>query len=142
MTLNGSGSSDPDGDALSYQWQQVNGPSVQLTNPTSASPSFTAPTGLIQDLLFSFQLTVSDGQLSSSATVNITVKASLTYTNIAPLAAVTASSQNTQTGQTAAKAVDGVITGWPGDYYQGVGDPRPGRRRLVEIDLERRLCRG
>ena len=116
MTLNGSGSSDPDGDALSYQWQQINGSGVQLLNPQSVSPSFTAPTGLTQDLLLSFQLTVSDGQLSSTATVNVTVKASTTYTNIASLATVTASSQNTQTGQTAAKAVDGVITGWPGDY--------------------------
>jgi uncharacterized repeat protein (TIGR02543 family) len=36
--------------------------------------------------------------------------------NIAGLASVTASSQNTSTGQTAAKAVDGVIDGYPGDY--------------------------
>ena len=48
--------------------------------------------------------------------------------NIAPLAAVTASSQTTATGQTALKAVDGVIDGYPGDYTkewatnrQGVG---------------------
>ena len=31
-------------------------------------------------------------------------------------ASVTASSQNTSTGQTAAKAIDGVIDGYPGDY--------------------------
>ncbi|MCU1400253.1 MAG: putative N-acetylglucosaminyl phosphatidylinositol deacetylase, partial [Acidimicrobiales bacterium] len=37
-------------------------------------------------------------------------------TNIAPSATATASSQNTSTGQTAAKAIDGVIDGWPGDY--------------------------
>jgi uncharacterized repeat protein (TIGR02543 family) len=36
--------------------------------------------------------------------------------NIAPLATVAASTQNTSTGQTAAKAVDGVIDGYPGDY--------------------------
>lgn len=34
-------------------------------------------------------------------------------TNVAPLAAVTASSQNTSTGQTAAKAVDGYPLGYP-----------------------------
>jgi len=36
--------------------------------------------------------------------------------NIAALATVTASSQNTSTGQLAIKAVDGVADGWPGDY--------------------------
>ena len=36
--------------------------------------------------------------------------------NIAPSATVTASSESAQTGQTAAKAVDGVIDGCPGDY--------------------------
>ncbi len=42
--------------------------------------------------------------------------AATTATNLAPLATVTASSQNTGTGQVAAKAVDGVVAGWPGDY--------------------------
>jgi LmbE family N-acetylglucosaminyl deacetylase len=37
-------------------------------------------------------------------------------TNVAGTATVTASSQNTSTGQTAVKAVDGVIDGYPGDY--------------------------
>lgn len=37
-------------------------------------------------------------------------------TNIAPQATVSASSQNTSTGQLAIKAVDGVIDGYPGDY--------------------------
>ena len=35
---------------------------------------------------------------------------------MATAAAVTASSQNTSTGQTAAKAIDGSKTGYPGDY--------------------------
>ncbi len=115
VTLNGTGSSDPDGDALSYQWTQVSGLSVQLTNPTAATASFTAPTGLTQDAVLGFQLQVSDGQASSTATVNVTVKSNA-YTNIANLATVTASSENTSTQQTAVKAVDGVATGYPGDY--------------------------
>jgi hypothetical protein len=36
--------------------------------------------------------------------------------NVAPQATLTASSQNTSTGQTAAKAVDGSHDGYPGDY--------------------------
>jgi len=37
-------------------------------------------------------------------------------TNVAMNATVTASSQNTGTGQTAAKAIDGIIDGYPNDY--------------------------
>ena len=44
----------------------------------------------------------------------VTILASGT-TNIAPQASVTASSQNAQSDQTAAKAVDGYPTGFPGD---------------------------
>nr|WP_246406479.1 discoidin domain-containing protein [Modestobacter versicolor] len=36
--------------------------------------------------------------------------------NVAGAATVTASSQNTETGQLASKAVDGVVDGWPGTY--------------------------
>jgi hypothetical protein len=39
-----------------------------------------------------------------------------TGTNVAPLATATASTQNTSTGQTAAKAIDGVVDGYPGNY--------------------------
>ncbi len=57
-----------------------------------------------------------------------TVQATHAGSNIAALAAVTASSENTSTSQQAIKAVDGVIDGYPGDYTrewatvgQGVG---------------------
>ena len=58
---------------------------------------------------------LSNGNGSTTRPVSLTV-AQQQAVNIAPLATVTASSQNTQTGQTAAKAVDGVIDGYPGDY--------------------------
>ena len=117
VTLNGSGSSDPNGSALSYQWRQVSGPSVQLTNANTATPSFTAPANLAQGVLLSFELVVANSQFSSLPdATNVVVQTTSGYGNIAPLAAVTASSQNTQTGQTAAKAVDGVISGYPNDY--------------------------
>ena len=62
VTLAGT-ATDPNGDALSYQWTQTAGPAVTLDSPTAASTSFVAPDvapGAPQTL--TFQLTVDDGQ--------------------------------------------------------------------------------
>ena len=118
VNLDGSGSRDPDGNSITFAWTQISGTQVQLSNAAVVNPTFTAPTGLAQGDQLVFQLVVSDGQLQSQAdTVTITIQPPvITCTNIAPLATVTASSETSQYGQTAAKAVDGVIDGWPGDY--------------------------
>ncbi len=75
VTLEGSGSSDPDGDPLAYRWQWVarpEGSAAVLVNPTSVSPSFQADaTGK-----YTLQLVVSDGQLDSApdtVTIEVTV---------------------------------------------------------------------
>jgi hypothetical protein len=58
VTLNGSGSADPDGhEPLTYQWTQTNGPVVTLSHATAASPTFTAPAG---PTMLIFRLTVTD----------------------------------------------------------------------------------
>jgi uncharacterized repeat protein (TIGR02543 family) len=69
---------------------------------------------------------LTNGNGNTTRGVNLTI--AVQTTNIAPLATVTASSQVTSTGQTAAKAVDGCIDGYPGNYTcewatnsQGVG---------------------
>ena len=59
VTLDGSGSSDCNGDSLAYQWTEKLGPPVTLTGATTAKPTFTAPP-VTQDTPFVFQLTVTD----------------------------------------------------------------------------------
>jgi hypothetical protein len=64
ITLSATGSDAGDGqDITSYQWVQVSGPTVTLSDPSAASPTFTAPgvgsTGT--DLVFQLTVTNADG---------------------------------------------------------------------------------
>ena len=66
VLFNGTGSYDPEAQPLTYQWTQAAGFPVTLINPTSATPSFVAPTGLTQHEVLMFQLVVNDGITSSA----------------------------------------------------------------------------
>ncbi|MGZ8244802.1 DVUA0089 family protein [Methylomagnum sp.] len=78
VTLDGSQSSDPEGATLRYQWEQVGGPSVQLSDNTAARPGFTAP-DVAGDSELTFNLVVTDSdpaepKASDADTVLVTVR--------------------------------------------------------------------
>ena len=84
ITLNGSGSNDVDGDALTYQWSVTSAPAnstVTLQNPTNSSTSFV----LDKAGTYTVQLIVHDGTVSSEpATVTITTLNSQPVANAGP----------------------------------------------------------
>ncbi len=72
VTLDGSASSDPDGDVLSYLWTQTQGANIDLTDHSNSSLTFIAPT-VTQPTQYTFTLTVNDGELNNEATVMVLV---------------------------------------------------------------------
>lgn len=60
VTLDGSASYDPDNDPISFQWTQLSGPSVTLSNTASATPYFVAHNVHGHAYNLEFQLAVSD----------------------------------------------------------------------------------
>ena len=75
VTLDGSGSSDPDGTIASYLWAQTTGPMASLSTDDRVSTSFVAPDVDVTTTLV-FRLTVTDDDgATASHDVNVTVDA-------------------------------------------------------------------
>ena len=75
VTLDGSGSTDPDDGIASYLWEQTEGTSVTLSNAALPKPTFTAPNVDEDGASFTFRLTVADDggkQATDTCIVNVT----------------------------------------------------------------------
>ena len=71
VQLDGRGSSDPDGDTLSFMWAQTGGPAVAITGAATPIAIFTAPE-VVEETELTFELTVGDGR-GGVATDSVTI---------------------------------------------------------------------
>jgi len=96
VTLDATGSSDPNPeDTLTYEWVQIDGPAVVLSDPSTAQPTFTAPSVGPEGAVLTFQLTVGDGTSSTPDEVAVTVNDTL-----APAADFTWTPETPEAGET------------------------------------------
>ncbi len=120
VTLNGSGSTDPDGSIAKYQWTQVSGPNtVTLSTPTAVS---TVARNAIAGT-YVFQLTVTD---NNGATASDQMTATLTPYS----AARVAGGQQTIAMDPAAMEIPGMETSWKWPGKQLALYPNPVRNQL------------
>lgn len=127
VVLDGSASTDPDGDAVSYAWTQTSGPEVTLTGVGSATPSLLpARSGA-----YEFRLTVQDAEGATAAD-----DVSVLVWGLPPVAFLSASPSQTDVGQrivfdaTASDDPDGTIVVYAFDF--GDGPARTGNQPVVD----------
>lgn len=102
VVLDGSYSSDPEGDDLTYRWRYVAGNvSVTLSNATSAKASFTAPDAGTNGATLTFELSVTDSYgLVSKETCTVEIEPKAAVINVAASIADAGQDQTVKSGST------------------------------------------
>jgi len=77
LRLDGSSSTDEDGDMLTYVWEQVSPkvPAIHFKDKTSVRPSFVAPEIIGDKITLTFVLTVSDDKAMARDPLQVTIEA-------------------------------------------------------------------
>jgi hypothetical protein len=121
LTLNGTGSSDPNNNITGYQWSKLTGPAQY--NIANASTAATAVSNLVAGT-YTFRLLVTDaGGLSDADTVTVTVNPAPNQRPTADAGAnitITLPTNSTTLFGSASGDVDGTITGY---QWSRVGGP-------------------
>jgi len=127
VTLNGSASSDLDGDTLSYSWQfasRPTGSSASLLNAQSSTPEFVGDT----QGAYTLSLTVNDGTVTSIAD-QVTITAN-SVINLAPIA----NSNNVTTTINSAVAIELIATDTENDVLTYMIENDSGNGSLILDD--------
>jgi PKD repeat protein len=114
VLLNGSGSTDPDGGILSYQWLQTGGPAVTLSDPAAPQPTFTAPDVGQAGVALAFELAVVNqggNQAKDTCVVNVTWQNEPPQANAGPVQTVTEGNVVTLDGSSSVD-IDGAIASY------------------------------
>ena len=113
VSLNGSNSSDPDGDIISYHWVQIGEPTVTLSDPNADQPAFISHDVGPEGAALTFELTVADHnglQSTDSCVVNVTWDNEIPHANAGPDQTVDGGSVVTLDGSDSFDIDDGIVS--------------------------------
>jgi pimeloyl-ACP methyl ester carboxylesterase len=123
VTLNGTASYDPDGAIKAYQWSKVSGPSSGTI--ASATAASTTASNLVEGV-YKFKLMVwGDNWVPMAAEMQVTVKASTSTGNVAPIAnagadaTITLPTNSFSLNGTASNDPDGTIAAYAWSQVSG-----------------------
>ena len=144
VTLDGSGSADPDGDALTYAWTAPAG--ITLSDASAQMPTFTAP-DVEASTVYDITLVVNDGLLDSgpdmvSITVNPVSGCDDPFGEIVTYPNSTTAYGIVTVGGLAAEEAD-IVAAFVGEECRAKGNPViSGRCGLYNPGCSGRECRG